>query len=743
MIDLTRRGFLGGTLASAGLLTLAVQFGCGDKNAARIRHAEQSGELTANIYVTILPDGRVQLTVHKTEIGQGVTTGYTTMAAEELYVPIDRVLVKFADSNPVYKTSFNMQITGGSTSTVEGFKTLRRAAASAREMLVAAAAAQWRVPASECTVADGKVVHAASQRSAGYGELTKLAAHQPVPEHPKLKPAKDFTLIGKTERLRVDARAKVDGSAKYGIDFQVPNLCNAVVLYGPQLGARASAIDDAAAREHPGVIDVFAIDHGVAVVAEKYWQALAASRAVRVTWEAGATKGLDTEQLRRAMAAYEEDITPTREDGHADDAYGKAPTRLEALYEAPFVAHATMEPQNCTVSVTGDKAEVWSPTQAPTITQAFVAHALGISDDHVLVHTLLCGGGFGRRAVADTAAQAAQISRRVKRPVKLTWSREDDMTGGFYRPIYAIRMRGGVSADGVMTALRADCTSQSITASSAEMMGASLPGIPRAIQKMFVNAILGMFATDSVGDLFASEGLKNTPYTVPNIRVSAAPVQSRMPVATWRSVGNSVTGFAAESFVDELAHAAKVDPLAFRKRIVKPGSRQDRVLDALAKLSGWGTAAPAGIGRGLARHYAFDTEVGEVADVEIVDGRIRVRRVFCVVECGMAINPDIVKAQMEGGIIFGLSAALDQQITIVDGVVQETNFDTFPVLRMFEAPEIVVQVLDSASPPTGVGEPGVPPIAPAVANAIFAASGVRLRRMPLQLAWNEQRGGKR
>jgi len=321
--------------------------------------------------------------------------------------------------------------------------------------------------------------------------------------------------------------------------------------------------------------------------------------------------------------------------------------------------------------------------------------------------------------------------------VKLIWSRESDMTQGFYRPIYAIRMQGGLAEDGKVTALRADITSQSIGLSSETTLGAALPGVPHALKGVIVDSLLAMFATNSLGDLFSTEGLKELPYQVPNITIAAAPVQTKMPVSTWRSVGNSVTGFAAESFVDELAHAAKADPFAFRQKMVKKGSRQARVLEALAKLSGWGNAVPAGMGRGLARHFSFETEVGEVADVEILDGRIRVRRVYCVVECGLAINPDIIKAQMEGAIIFGLSAALDQQITIVDGVVQQTNFDTFPALRMFEAPEITVEVLDSHADPTGVGEPGLPPIAPAVANAVFAATGVRLRRMPLQLAWNE------
>jgi isoquinoline 1-oxidoreductase subunit beta len=317
------------------------------------------------------------------------------------------------------------------------------------------------------------------------------------------------------------------------------------------------------------------------------------------------------------------------------------------------------------------------------------------------------------------------------------------MTQGFYRPIYAIKMDGGLAADGHATALRAHAISQSIALSSQELMGAALPGIPNAMKGMVVDSLLAMFSTNSVGDLFSTEGLKDTPYQIGNVLISASPVQTKLPVASWRSVGNSVTGFAAESFIDEMAHAAKADPLAFRRKHVKDGSRQARVLDALATLSKWGTAPATGIGRGVARHFSFETEVGEVADVEIVDGRIKVRRVYCVVDCGIAVNPDVVRAQMEGGIIFGLSAALDQEITIIDGVVQQRNYDTFPALRMFEAPEIIVQVLDSDKDPTGVGEPGLPPIAAAVANAIFSLTGTRLRRLPLQRGLDESKGDKR
>jgi len=737
MTDLSRRGFLHGALIGGGALTLAVSCGGGNSGATRIRHADQTGELVANLYITVMPDGRISLIVNKAEMGQGVTTAYATLAAEELGVPIDRVDVHYADSHPEMRTSFNMQLTGGSTSTKEGFTAVRQAAAAAREMLIAAAAAAWKVPASECRVEDGFVLHGSSK--AGYGELTKQAAHERVPGKPRLKTPKEFKLIGKTDR-RVDARAKSTGTAMFGIDVSVPNMVHAVAIHGPVFGARPDKVTADAARKRPGVIDVIPFRWGVAVVAEKYWQALAASRDVQVTWTKGDVAGLDTAVMQQAMRAYEDSGTSVVDEGNAGKAIGRAQTKISGVYEAPYLAHAPMEPQNATVSVTGKKAEVWAPNQSPTMVQALVGNAIGIAADDVLVHTTLSGGGFGRRAFADVCAQAAQVARHVKRPVKLVWSRESDMTQAFYRPLYAIKFDGGV-ADGQITGARMHCISQSIAMSSKEFLGAALAGVPSAIKPMFINSLLAMFSTNTVGDLFATEGLKGTPYKLKNLEVTASPVQTKLPVATWRSVGNSVTGFAMESFIDECAHAAKQDPLALRKQLLSKDTRQTRVLEALAALSKWGEPPPKGIGRGLARHFCFETEVAEVAEVELVDDRIKVRRVYCVVDCGIAVNPDVIRSQLEGAIIFGLSAALDQEITLVDGVVQQTNFDTFPPLRMFEAPEIIIQILDSDHEPTGVGEPGLPPIAPAVANAVFALTGVRLRKMPLQKAWNE-RGAK-
>ena len=423
---------------------------------------------------------------------------------------------------------------------------------------------------------------------------------------------------------------------------------------------------------------------------------------------------------------------------------------MSATYEAPFLCHAPLEPQNCIVHVRDDRdrggaprVEVWAPCQSPSIVQALISETLGVSDSDVLVHTTLIGGAFGRRIVADFAVQAAHISKRVGRPVQVIWSRESDMTQGFYRPQLAAKMSGGVSEGGLVTGLSAHALGQFISLDFLPALGAVFAGVPSAVRGTVIDALKGIFASGTIPDMFATEGMRDTAYTIENLRVAMTPVNTRLPVASWRSVGHSFTGFAVEGFLDELARAAHVDPVQLRRRILLPNSRARRVLDAVVAMSGWTEPRRAGIGRGLARHQSFETEVAEVAEVELVRGRLKVRRVFAAVDCGLVVNPDIVRAQVEGAIIFGLSAALDQEITVRDGVVQQTNFDGFPLLRMHECPEIVVKILESDEGPTGIGEPGLPPIAPAVANAVFDLTGVRLRRLPLQRAWDEAPAVKR
>jgi len=728
----SRRGFLHGMLVGGGALVVAACGGGGQ--ALRIQRADQTGDLVANLYVTVLATGRVALIVNKAEIGQGVSTGYATLVAEELRVPIDHVDVHYAGSDKAMRTSSNMQITGGSTSIFEAYVPLRQAAAAAREMLIAAAAEGWKVAPAACRAVDGHVVHGDARLP--YGELTRRAARLEVPAQPRLTPAAEYTLIGKVDR-RVDLRAKIDGSAVYGIDVTLPGMCNAYPIFAPVFGARPTRVAADRARRRPGVVDVIAFDWGVAVVAEKLWQARAAAADVEVSWSEGSLHGLDTAKLTAALRAHDAPGTTIKDDGDADAALDQAEQRIGGTYEAPYLAHAPLEPNNATARVTGDGVEVWAPSQSPTIAQAFVADALGIGMDDVTIHVTLCGGGFGRRALGDACAQAAQIARHVGRPVKLSWSREADMTQAWYRPIYSARVEAAVR-DGKVTGAKLRVRSQSIALSGETMFGAALAQLPGPLARMATKAALALFSTNSLGDLFATEGLGNTPYRFASFSLAAEPVQTKLPVLFWRSVGNSVTGFVMEGLIDELAVATRQDPFALRRTLLTPGSRQQRVLDRLERLAGWATPPPKGIGRGLARHFAFETEVAQVAEVELVGDRIRVRKVYCVVDCGTVINPDIVRAQLEGAIIFGLSAALDQQITLVDGVVQQRNFDTFPVLRMHESPEIVVDILPSDDRPTGVGEPGLPPIAPAVANAMFQLTGVRLRRMPLQLAWNER-----
>lgn len=696
------------------------------------------------MYIAVLGSGRIRLAINKAEIGQGVTTGYATLVAEELEVEAADIDYYFADSLPQYRTSgiegvpmFRLHATGGSTSLHEAFVPLRRAAAAAREMMIAAAAAEWGVPASACRARAGHIEHPASKRSLAYAALTTAAARQPVPDEPRLKSPADFRLIGKRGR-RVDAEAKVTGRAIFGIDVVVPDAVRAIVIHGPRFGARARAVRADRARSMPGVIDVFAIDSGVAVVADKYWRAQAAARAVEIDWDSGDTLGLHTAELAAAARAHRARGAVVSESGDANAALARADEPLEAVYEAPYLAHAPLEPQNCTVRVDGDRVEVWAPCQVPSVMQEAIADAIGVDVEDVLVHTTYAGGGFGRRLLGDVGAEAALIARKVKRPVQLIWSRDSDMRQGFYRPAATMFMRGALTG-GRATALHYHSLSQPISLFQPESTRGGQPTwMPAFLRRRSARAMSALFAANTNIDWFATEGASDSPYRVANRRFEYTPVNTRMPVGFWRSVGHSFNGFAMEGFIDELAHRAGADPYRFRRDLLDPGSRELAVLDAVARLARWGTAPAPGFARGIARHTSFGTEVAQVAEAGVVDGRLRVTRVWCAVDCGIVVNPDVVVAQMEGGIIFGLSAALDQAITVVDGVVEQHNYDSFPALRMFECPEIVVDVSVSRAEPTGVGEPGLPPIAPAVANAIFAATGVRLRSMPLQKAWDDR-----
>ncbi len=739
-----RRSFLRATLVAGGGLCLGFHLpGCGGRQKQMRDLAKQTGDLRPNMYITVKPNGRIELACNKAEMGQGTTTGYCMLVAEELEVPLDQVDCRFADSQPEYRTSFGMHQTGGSTSILEAYIPLRVAAASAREMLVAAAATTWSVPRAQCTAEAGQVKHAASGRALPYGQLTVDAAQQDIPDEPALKEPGQFKLVGKSSR-RVDSRAKVDGTAPFGMDVSVPGMVRAYVIHGPVYGARPTSINADRAKAMPGIIDIFAFEWGVAVVADKYWQAKRAAGAVEVEWGKGHVEGLDSDAMKRQVRAWTIPGRSVRNDGDAEDVLKKTGMKVvEAAYEAPYLAHAPMEPMNCTVAVNGDTAEVWVPAQSPSVIQAFVGDVLGIPHEDVLVHITYMGGGFGRRGSGDYAAQAALIAKRVGRPVQMIWSRESDMTQAFYRPLSTIFMRGAVDDNGGVAAMRYHSLSQPISMHLFEFLGATTPRwMPGAWKRSLIRSAMGMFGSNSVPDLFAAEGAQDTPYRIKNVRVEYTPINSELPMCFWRSVGHSYNAFAIESFVDEMAHAAGQDPYRFRRQMLEPDSREMRVLDAVAKLSSWGQAAPDGYARGIARHTSFFSEAAQVIEAKVVDGRIDIRRVYCVIDCGVAVNPDLVAAQMESSIVYGLSAALRQEITIENGVVQQDNFDSFPALRMHDSPEIIVEVLPSDNKPTGAGEPGLPPAAPALANAIFAATGVRLRAMPLEKAWAAHQASK-
>ncbi len=740
----SRREFLKVSALASGALVVGVSFtGCANPQAKLMESvAEERGAFAPNAYLTIEPNGEIIYTLDKAEMGQGVMTSHAMMVAEELEVDLERLTVLHAGADPRFGA---MQVTGGSNSVRTSFIPLRTAAATAREMLVAAAAARWGVAASSCTVENGVVLHPTGKK-ATYAELAMDAARQPIPKEPRLKKPSEFKIIGKPKG-RVDATQKSTGTAVFGMDVEIPGMLRAWILHPPSPGGRAVSIDAEEARAMAGVVDIFVFERGVAVVAEKTWQARRAAGVVEIEWEAGKLAGFDSEALRLAMEARSfEPGSAVRVEGDVSAALAREDvTVIEATYEAPFLAHATMEPQNCVAWYKGDEIELWAPTQSSTIIQSVAQQLTKLPKERVIVHTTLMGGGFGRRASHDFPAEAVMISMKLKKPVQIIWSREEDMRTDYFRPQALAHFEAAIDEDGKVAGVSAHVITQSIIGQS-DWFGTVFPHwIPDVTRTMLSRTALGLFNTGTVTDPTSTEGLSEMPYAFETTRVEYSQLNVPVPVGFWRSVGHSFNGFFAEGFVDELANAAEKDPFEFRKELL--GSTHPRelaVLEEAARRANWGTPTPEGVGRGIAVHHSFASYCAQVVDVRIVDGKIEVERVVCAFDCGMVINPDIVKAQMEGAINFGLSAALLQEITFVDGLPQQSNFDDFPLLRMNEAPEIEVYIIESSAAPTGAGEPGLPPVAPALANAIHDAVGVRLRRMPMQAALTEalaDRGG--
>ncbi|MBY0430253.1 MAG: xanthine dehydrogenase family protein molybdopterin-binding subunit, partial [Rhodospirillales bacterium] len=588
----------------------------------------------------------------------------------------------------------------------------RKAGATARALLVQAAAKDWKVAPEAITVEKGVLSHPPSGRSAGFGDFAAKAAALPVPSAVKLKDPKDFRLIG--QRLpRVDTAAKVDGSAGYASDLRLPGMLTALVLRPPRFGAKLKSLDPAAALAVKGVEAVFPISSGVAVVAQSFWTAKTGREALKVVWDEGGERRGSEALLAEYRALAQKPGLPARREGDAEAALAKAARVLTAEYTFPYLAHAPMEPLSCVVRLEVDRCEIWAGDQFQTGDQANAARVAGLKPEQVGIHTLYAGGSFGRRAnpVSDYVVEAVEVAKGLKgrAPVKLLWTREDDITGGRYRPMYVHALAAGLDESGKLVAWRHRIVGQSI-----------LAGTPFA-KSMVKDGI----------DKTSVEGASDMPYVIPNLSVELHSTEVGVPVLWWRSVGHSHTAHATECFLDEVAAAGGQDPVTLRRAVLGAEFRRERgVLDLAVAKAGWDKPLPAGWGRGVAVHKSFSSHVAQVAEVSVsASGAVKVERVVCAVDCGIAVNPDVIAAQIEGGIGFG--AALHGAVTLKDGVVEQTNFDSYRVLRMDEMPKVEVHIVPSAETPTGIGEPGVPPLAPALANAIHAATGRRLRSLPL------------
>lgn len=652
-----------------------------------------------NAWIEIQPDGVVRIWTGRSEMGQGVRTAMPMIVAEELEADWRQVEVVQADADPAYGN----QVTVGSRSVQSGWEPLRRAGAAAREMLIGAAALSWNVPLEQCRAENGAVLHIPSGRRLGYGELTDRAASLAVPENPPLKAPSAFRILGRRVP-RVDTPDKVNGRAVYGIDVRVPGMLYAAVARCPVFGGRVARFDPAPALAVPGVRRVVEISRGVAVVAENTWAAFQGKRALRPEWDEGRAAESSNDGIWRGFAqAAERSGEVVRSIGDASAALARAPRTVEAVYEAPYLAHACMEPMNCTARVSGGRCEIWAPTQSPQGVQGEAARVTGLDRSAITVHVTYLGGGFGRRGgPVDYATEAVELAQKLDVPVQVVWTREDDIQNGLYRPATYNVLRAGLDGD----------------------------GLPVAWSHRLVGPDGASF--------MISRGADELIYAIPHFRLERVTQDPGIPIAPWRGVGPSQNGFVVESFVDELAHAAGKDPYAFRRDLVAGKPRLLAVLDLAAQRAGWGSPPPAGRHRGMALWQFGETYLAEVAEVSVDrngggvgTAAVRVHRVVSAVDCGSVVNPDTVEAQIQSSIVYGLTAALYGEITIERGRVVQSNFHDYPMLKLSGMPEIEVHLVRSEAAPGGIGEAGLPPIAPAVCNAIFAATGKRIRRLPI------------
>lgn len=709
---LSRRNFLqaaslgGGLLIGSGFITASAQAAGAEK---------KSGENTApifNAFIKITPDSKVTIVVKHLDMGQGVSTGLSSIVAEELGASWEQIAWEFAPADASrYNNLFwgPAQGTGGSSSIANSWMQLRNAGAAARAMLVNAAAAQWKVAASEIQVSNGRVSH--GKRSASFGELVGIAALLPVPQNPVLKDPKDFQIIGK-KIPRKDSMDKTNGTAIYTQDIQLPGMLTALVAYPPQVYGKVKKVDASKAKASPGVVAIVEIPRGVAVVAENFWAANKARKLLNIEWDLSACETRSSDELFKAChEAARASGHILKKEGDAPGSLAKAKNILELQYELPYLTHAAIEPLNCVVKAEKNQCELWYACQMPTVDQQQVAAVVGVKPEQVIINTLYAGGSFGRRACPDDyVVDAAHIGKQVPgRAVKMMWTREDEILNGRYRPMAVHHVRGAVSPEGKLIAWQHHAVAQPI-----------LRGTP------FEGIIQGPV------DSTIAEGISDMHYAIPNLQIAATEIPIKIPTLWWRSVGHSGNAFVAETFIDQLASAAKKDPIIFRRELLTKEPRALGVLNLAAEKAGWKKPLAQGTFRGVAVHKSFGTWVAQVAEVAVKpDGSFQVTRVVCAVDCGVAVNPDVIRAQMEGGIGMGLSAALGEAITVKKGVVEQSNYHNYALMRMDVMPVVEVHIVPSAEMPSGVGEPGVPPIAGAVANALFAATGKAITKLPL------------
>lgn len=710
----SRRDFLqamglgGGLLMGSGFVAASAQVAAADNAPAMA-----TGETPFfNAFVKIAPDNTVTILVKHLDMGQGISTGLTALVAEELGARWAQMAWEYA---PADASQYNnlfwgpTQGTGGSSSIANSWMQLRQMGAAAREMLVAAAAAEWKVPASEIKVSEGILSH--GQRKAEFGVFAAKAATLPVPEKPSLKDPKDFQLIGKNIP-RKDSLEKTNGTALYTQDIQLPGMLTALVVYPPKLYGKVKKVDAAKAKAAPGVVAVVEFPRGVAVIAENFWAAQKARKLVQVDWDLSASETRSSSELFAAAHSLAEKTgSPVKTKGDAAAAITKADKLVSAKYELPYLTHAAIEPINCVVKVEKNSCELWFACQMPTVDQQEVAAATGLKPEQVKINTLYAGGSFGRRACpSDYVVDAANIAKQLPgRAVKMLWTREDEILNGRYRPMAVHHIKGAVSAEGKAIAWQHHAVAQAI-----------LRGTP--FEGMIKGPVDGTVA----------EGIEDMHYAIPNLQVAATELPVKLSTLWWRSVGHSGNAFVVETFVDQLAKAANKDPVVFRRELLASEPRALGVLNLAAQKSDWNKKLPEGVSRGIAVHKSFGTWVAQVAEVRVnADKSFNVERVVCAVDCGVAVTPDVIRAQMEGGIGMGLSAALGEAITLNKGAVEQSNFHNYPLLRISDMPKVEVHIVPSAEMPSGVGEPGLPPIAGAVANALFAATGKPFTKLPL------------